>query len=484
MNANALRVLEYEKLKENMLAFTASSLGAQFVRAMRPAEDFEQVKELLAVTTEATTVYRLRDRYPFGGLTDVRSEVKRAEIGSVLSTSELLAVADVVYSGRQVKAFQERLHEDHADLRLPRLDSRIEQITKLVEIEQGIRHAIDDQGTVQDSASDKLRALRSQLRSLEGQVRSKIDNVLRSKAKMLSDAIVTMRNDRYCVPVKQEYRQAFGGIVHDQSASGATLFIEPQAVVSANNEIQEARLKERAEIERILAQLSALVGSVGDSLRINLDVLAELDFIMAKALYGHQIGAVEPRLNENRHIILKEARHPFIPKEEVVPITVSLGGDFTSLVITGPNTGGKTVTLKTIGLLQLMVQSGLYVPAADETELSVFDAIYADIGDEQSIEQNLSTFSSHMTNIVSMMEKIDFMSLVLFDELGAGTDPTEGAALAIAILDEVKRRGARVAATTHYSELKAYGYNREGVVNASMEFDVESLSPTYRLLIG
>ncbi|WP_290778447.1 endonuclease MutS2 [Exiguobacterium sp. UBA5002] len=484
MNANALRVLEYEKLKENMLAFTASSLGAQFVRAMRPAEEFEQVKELLAVTTEATTVYRLRDRYPFGGLTDVRSEVKRAEIGSVLSTSELLSVADVVYSGRQVKAFQERLHEDHPDLRLPRLDSRIEQITKLVEIEQGIRHAIDDQGTVQDSASDKLRALRSQLRSLEGQVRSKIDSVLRSKAKMLSDAIVTMRNDRYCVPVKQEYRQAFGGIVHDQSASGATLFIEPQAVVSANNEIQEARLKERAEIERILAQLSALVGSVGDSLRINLDVLAELDFIMAKALYGHQIGAVEPRLNENRHIILKEARHPFIPKEEVVPITVSLGGDFTSLVITGPNTGGKTVTLKTIGLLQLMVQSGLYVPAADETELSVFDAIYADIGDEQSIEQNLSTFSSHMTNIVSMMEKIDFMSLVLFDELGAGTDPTEGAALAIAILDEVKRRGARVAATTHYSELKAYGYNREGVVNASMEFDVESLSPTYRLLIG
>lgn len=484
MNANALRVLEYDKLKDLLAKQTASSLGAQFVKNMQPSEDYEQVKALLAVTTEATTVYRLRDRYPFGGLTDVRSEVKRSEIGSILSTSELLAVADVVYSGRQVKAFQERLHEDNPDLHLPALDSRIEQITKLVEIEQGIRHAIDDQGIVQDSASDKLRSLRSQLRSLEGQVRSKIDGVLRSKSKMLSDAIVTMRNDRYCVPVKQEYRQAFGGIVHDQSASGATLFIEPQAVVAANNEIQEARLKERAEIERILAQLSALVGAVGDSLRINLDVLAELDFIMAKALYGHQIRAVEPRLNEERRIVLKEARHPFIADEDVVPITVSLGGEFTSLVITGPNTGGKTVTLKTIGLLQLMVQSGLYVPAADETELSVFDAIYADIGDEQSIEQNLSTFSSHMTNIVSMMGKIDFMSLVLFDELGAGTDPTEGAALAIAILDEVKRRGARVAATTHYSELKAYGYNREGVVNASMEFDVESLSPTYRLLIG
>ncbi|WP_114569972.1 endonuclease MutS2 [Exiguobacterium flavidum] len=484
MNANALRVLEYDKLKQTLARHTASSLGAGLVHKMQPSESYEEVTELLALTTEATTVYRLRDRYPFGGLTDVRSEVKRAEIGSVLSTSELLAIADVVYSGRQVKAFQERLHEDHQDLHLPELDERIALITKLVEVEQSIRHAIDDQGTVQDSASDKLRGLRTQLRSLEGGVRSKLDGVLRSNSKMLSDAIVTIRNDRYCVPVKQEYRQAFGGIVHDQSASGATLFIEPQAVVTTNNEIQEARLKERAEIERILAELSAIVGSVGEALRANLDALAELDFIMAKALYGHALRAVAPLLNDERRIILKEARHPFIPDEAVVPITVSLGGEFTSLVITGPNTGGKTVTLKTIGLLQLMAQSGLYVPAADETELGVFDAIYADIGDEQSIEQNLSTFSSHMTNIVSMMEKIDFMSLVLFDELGAGTDPTEGAALAIAILDEVKRRGARVAATTHYSELKAYGYNREGVVNASMEFDVESLSPTYRLLIG
>lgn len=481
---HALRVLEYEKLRQQLAAHAASSLGKERALNMQPDYTYDRVLSNLNVTREATEVVRLRDRLPLGGLTDVRSEVKRAAIGSVLSTSELLAVAAVMYSGRQVKNFFEKLHEDNEDLRIPRLDEYAERLTKLIEVEQSIRHAIDDQGTVQDSASDRLRGLRTQLRSFEGSVRSRIDNILRNNAKMLSDAIVTIRNDRYVVPVKMEYRQAFGGIVHDQSASGQTLFIEPQAIVSINNEIQEVRLKERAEIDRILSELSNLVGGVADSVVINLDVLASLDFVFAKVAYGHQLKATEPKLNDEREIKLKQARHPFIPQDEVVPITVELGEAFTSLVITGPNTGGKTVTLKTLGLLQLMVQSGLYVPAEFGTELSVFDAIYADIGDEQSIEQSLSTFSSHMTNIVSMLDKIDFMSLVLFDELGAGTDPQEGAALAIAILDEVKRRGARVAATTHYSELKAYAYNREGVMNASMEFDIESLSPTYRLLIG
>ncbi|TCI45979.1 MULTISPECIES: endonuclease MutS2 [unclassified Exiguobacterium] len=481
---HALRVLEYEKLRQQLAVHAASSLGKNRALNMQPDYSYDRVLANLNVTREATEVVRLRDRLPLGGLSDVRAEVKRAAIGSVLSTSELLAVAAVMYSGRQVKNFFEKLHEDNEDIQIPRLDEYAERLTKLIEVEQSIRHAIDDQGTVQDSASSQLRGLRTQLRSFEGSVRSRIDNILRNNAKMLSDAIVTIRNDRFVVPVKQEYRQAFGGIVHDQSASGQTLFIEPQAIVSINNEIQEVRLKERSEIDRILTELSNLVGGVADSVVTNLDVLAELDFVFAKVAYGHQLKATEPKLNDAREIKLKQARHPFIPQDEVVPITVELGEDFTSLVITGPNTGGKTVTLKTIGLLQLMVQSGLYVPAEFGTELSVFDAVYADIGDEQSIEQSLSTFSSHMTNIVSMLDKVDFMSLVLFDELGAGTDPQEGAALAIAILDEVKRRGARVAATTHYSELKAYAYNREGVVNASMEFDIESLSPTYRLLIG
>ncbi|EPE63159.1 mutS2 family protein [Exiguobacterium sp. S17] len=481
---HALRVLEYEKLRQQLAVHAASSLGKTRAQNMQPDYSYDRVLANLNVTREATEVVRLRDRLPLGGLSDVRAEVKRAAIGSVLSTSELLAVAAVMYSGRQVKNFFEKLHEDNEDIQIPRLDEYAERLTKLIEVEQSIRHAIDDQGTVLDSASSQLRGLRTQLRSYEGSVRSRIDNILRNNAKMLSDAIVTIRNDRFVVPVKQEYRQAFGGIVHDQSASGQTLFIEPQAIVSINNEIQEVRLKERSEIDRILTELSNLVGGVADSVVINLDVLAELDFVFAKVAYGHQLKATEPKLNDAREIKLKQARHPFIPQDEVVPITVELGEDFTSLVITGPNTGGKTVTLKTIGLLQLMVQSGLYVPAEFGTELSVFDAVYADIGDEQSIEQSLSTFSSHMTNIVSMLDKVDFMSLVLFDELGAGTDPQEGAALAIAILDEVKRRGARVAATTHYSELKAYAYNRDGVVNASMEFDIESLSPTYRLLIG
>lgn len=481
---HALRVLEYEKLRQQLAGHAASSLGKELALKMQPDYSYDRVLSNLNVTKEATEVVRLRDRLPLGGLTDVRAEVKRAAIGSVLSTSELLAVAAVMYGGRQVKNFFEKLHEDNEEIRIPRLDEYADKLTKLIEVEQAIRQAIDDQGTVQDSASPQLRGLRTQLRSFEGSVRSRLDNILRNNAKMLSDAIVTIRNDRYVVPVKQEYRQAFGGIVHDQSASGQTLFIEPQAIVSINNEIQEVRLKERAEIERILSVLSNEVGGVHDAIMTNLDVLAELDFIFAKVAYGQEMNATEPKLNDNREIKLKQARHPFIPKDEVVPITVELGEDYTSLIITGPNTGGKTVTLKTIGLLQLMVQSGLYVPAEFGTELSVFDAVYADIGDEQSIEQSLSTFSSHMKNIVGMLDKIDFMSLVLFDELGAGTDPQEGAALAIAILDEVKRRGARVVATTHYSELKAYAYNREGVMNASMEFDIESLSPTYRLLIG
>lgn len=356
----------------------------------------------------------------------------------------------------------------------------------LTQLEHDINACIDDNGTVVDSASSELRSIRQSLRAQESRVREKLESLIRGRnaSKMLSDSIVTIRNDRFVIPVKQEYRSHYGGIVHDQSSSGQTLFIEPDAVVQANNEVRRLKLKEREEIDRILLMLSLKVQEVAHELFTLVGVLAEVDLILAKAKYGQAHKCSKPDMNTEGYINLKKARHPLIPQDEVVPNDIEFGRDITAIVITGPNTGGKTVTLKTVGLSTLMAQAGLPVPALEGSELAVFDQIFADIGDEQSIEQSLSTFSSHMVNIVDILEKFDENSLVIFDELGAGTDPQEGAALAISLLDEVHGRGARVIATTHYPELKAYGYNRDGVANASVEFDVETLSPTYRLLIG
>ncbi|WP_040207719.1 endonuclease MutS2 [Neobacillus jeddahensis] len=484
MQERVLKVLEFTKVKEQLLEHASSTLGKEKINNLVPSTDFDEVVRLQAETDEATTVFRIKGNVPLAGVHDIRAHIKRSVIGGVLSPNELVQIASTIHASRQMKRFIEDIAAERTEL--PILVEQVARIIPLTNLEQDIKHAIDENGEVLDSASDLLRTLRNQLRSNESRVREKLESMIRSSnaAKMLSDAIVTIRNDRFVIPVKQEYRGHYGGIIHDQSSSGQTLFIEPQVIVQLNNQLQDIRVKEQLEIDRILTELSAKAAEHEAELKIIVDVLTNLDFIFAKARYGKKIKASMPIMNHEGRIALYKARHPLIAIDEVVPNDMMLGSEYTMIVITGPNTGGKTVTLKTLGLCSLMAQAGLQVPALDGSELAVFDAIYADIGDEQSIEQSLSTFSSHMVNIVEILNSVDFNSLVLFDELGAGTDPQEGAALAISILDEVHHRGARVIATTHYPELKAYGYNREGVLNASVEFDVETLSPTYKLLLG
>ncbi|WP_160722095.1 endonuclease MutS2 [Bacillus sp. USDA818B3_A] len=484
MHERALKVLEFTKIKEQLFEHASSSLGRDQIKNLMPSINFEEVVRLQAETDEATTVVRIKGNVPLSGIHDIRPHIKRSVIGGVLSSHELVQIASTIHTSRQIKRFIEELAEERTEL--PILIEQVAQIIPLTNLEHEIKHAIDESGEVLDSASDLLRSLRQQLRSNESRIRERLESMIRSSnaAKMLSDAIVTIRNDRFVIPVKQEYRGHYGGIIHDQSSSGQTLFIEPQVIVQLNNQLQDIRVKEQLEIERILTDLSAKTAEFESELRVIVGILANLDFIFAKAKYGRKIKASMPVMNNEGRIALFKARHPLIPIDEVVANDIMLGKDYTTIVITGPNTGGKTVTLKTLGLCSIMAQAGLQIPALDGSELAVFDAIYADIGDEQSIEQSLSTFSSHMVNIVDILNRVDFNSLVLFDELGAGTDPQEGAALAISILDEVHKRGARVIATTHYPELKAYGYNREGVLNASVEFDVETLSPTYKLLLG
>ena len=481
----AMRTLEFDKVKQQVAQFCTSSIGQQAIDEMIPETDFDTVVSLLQEMDEGLSILRIKGNVPMGGIFDIRPHAKRAQIGGMLSPMELMEISSTIRASRILRNFIEDI-EMEGDIAIPHFVERKEQMPVLTGIQHEINDCIDENGAVLDSASTALRSIRQSLRAEESKVRSKLESLIRGSnaAKMLSDAIITIRNDRFVIPVKQEYRGHYGGIVHDQSSSGQTLFIEPDAVVQANNEVQRLKVKEQAEIERILTVLSSKVMGVAHDLFVLVGILGEIDVILAKGKYGQANKCTMPKMNKDGYIRLVRARHPLLPIEEAVPNTIEFGRDYTAIVITGPNTGGKTVTLKTVGLCTLMAQSGLPVPALDGSELTVFDQVFADIGDEQSIEQSLSTFSSHMVNIVDILGKFDENSLVLFDELGAGTDPQEGAALAISILDEVVGRGARVMATTHYPELKAYGYNRPQVVNASVEFDIETLSPTYRLLIG
>lgn len=481
----ALKTLEFYKIRDEVARYCTSSLGKNHIDKLVPSVEIREVEQLLAEMDEAAQVLRVKNNVPMGGIFDVRMHARRAQIGGSLSPVELMEVSSTIRASRILRQFFEVIREE-GDIQIPLFLEKKESMPILTQLEHDINACIDDNGGVLDSASPALRSIRQQLRSQESRVRERLESLVRGKnaSKMLSDSIVTIRNDRFVIPVKQEYRSHYGGIIHDQSSSGQTLFIEPDAVVQANNEVRRLKMKEKEEIDRILQMLSAQVQEVAHDIFVMVEVLGEIDMIFAKAKYGSANKCSKPAMNTEGYINLKKARHPLIPKDEVVANDIEFGRDITAIVITGPNTGGKTVTLKTVGLCTLMAQAGLPVPALDGSELAVFDQIFADIGDEQSIEQSLSTFSSHMVNIVDILTKFDENSLVIFDELGAGTDPQEGAALAISLLDEVHGRGARVIATTHYPELKAYGYNRPGVANASVEFNVETLSPTYRLLIG
>ncbi len=483
MNEKALHTLEYDKIIRRLTGLAATSLGREEAEKLTPSRELEIVKRRLAATDEASRAVSLKGAPPFGGITDIRSSLQRAKLQGMLQPPELMEVAQFIMGSRRLNRFIASAGEE---TELPLLSDLCEPLTDFKALEDEIRRCIDEQGDVLDSASPELASMRRDIRINEGRAREKLESLIRSSSvqKMLQETLITMRNDRYVIPVKQEYRAHFGGIVHDQSGSGATLFIEPEAVVQMNNKLRELKIKEQNEVERILRKLTAEVGERADLLAGDAEILGIIDFVFAKASLAHALSATLPVMNDEGKIVLYKGRHPLLDIKTAVPIDIELGESYTSIIVTGPNTGGKTVSLKTIGLLSLMAMSGLFVPAEDGSRLCVFDGIYADIGDEQSIEQSLSTFSSHMTNLISMLGQVTSRSLVLLDELGAGTDPAEGSALAIAILEHLQKLGCRLIATTHYSELKAYAYNREGITNASMEFDVATLRPTYRLLVG
>lgn len=481
MNERALKVLEYYKIKEKIKAYTETLAAKDIIDELKPYNSIFQVKKSLDETKEAFKLLVRKGTPPFGGLYDVREEISKASKGSTLLPGQLLRIANMLRSARKVREYI--LHKEDEEVSIL-LEDIAKALIPMEHIERDIFIAIIGENEISDKASTELYNIRKTLKIKNSSIKDRVNNLLRSNSKYLQENLYTIRGDRYVIPVKAEYKNVVKGLVHDQSSTGATLFIEPLALVNLNNEIKELMLKEKAEIDRILRELSGKVYNSIVSIKNNSEILFELDFIFAKAKYASELNCICPRVNERGVIDLINARHPLISPKEVVSITVHLGKEFESLVITGPNTGGKTVTLKTVGLLELMAMSGIMIPAKEGSVISMFSEIFADIGDEQSIEQSLSTFSAHMTNIVNIIEEADNSSLALFDELGAGTDPTEGAALAVAILENLKRRGTKLIATTHYSEIKAYALRTDGVENASVEFDIETLKPTYRLLIG
>ncbi|HBY82109.1 DNA mismatch repair protein MutS2 [Staphylococcus warneri] len=485
MRQKTLDVLEFDKIKSFVANEAISDLGREKVAEMSPATDFETVEFQINETDEISQIYNKHRLPSLSGLSKVAQYIHRSTIGGVLNVTELNAIKRLIQVQNQFKTFYNQLLEEDEEVKYPILDSQMAQLPILTDLFKDINDKCDAHD-LYDHASYELQSIRSKISSTNQRIRQNLDRVVKSQAnqKKLSDAIVTVRNDRNVIPVKAEYRQDFNGIVHDQSASGQTLYIEPSSVVEMNNQISRLRNDEAVERERILAELTSQVAVESDALLLAESIMGHLDFLIAKARYARAIKGTKPTFHKERTVYLPNAYHPLLDHNTVVANTIEFVDDIETVIITGPNTGGKTVTLKTLGLIIVMAQSGMLIPTLDGSQLSVFENVYCDIGDEQSIEQSLSTFSSHMKNIVEILKEADKNSLILFDELGAGTDPSEGAALAMSILDHVRNLGALVMATTHYPELKAYSYNREGVMNASVEFDVETLSPTYKLLMG
>lgn len=502
MNQKALKTLEYTKIITQLESHAASPLGKSLCRELSPSSDLEEIRTRQAQTTDAVNRVRLKGSVSFSGLREIGGSLKRLEIGSSLSIPELLSISSVLTVASRAKAYGRRDTEDppvftpHFPGQKPpkqaevaeyvpdSLDPLFQSIEPLTPLNNEIKRCILSEDEIADEASPGLSRVRRSIKAAADRIHTQLNSILNSHRTYLQDAVITMRDGRYCLPVKAEYKNQVSGMVHDQSATGSTLFIEPMAIVKLNNEIRELEIQEQKEIEAVLASLSNEAAPHIEELRLNMELLAQLDFIFAKAALSRQYRCSAPVFNDKGRIHIKDGRHPLLDPQKVVPINIWLGKNFDLLIVTGPNTGGKTVSLKTVGLFTLMGQAGLHIPAWEGSELAVFDEVFADIGDEQSIEQSLSTFSAHMTNIVSILQQADSRSLCLFDELGAGTDPTEGAALAIAVLSFLHNMKCRTMATTHYSELKVFALTTPGVENACCEFSVETLQPTYRLLIG
>lgn len=482
MNQKALKTLEFDKIIHRLTEHAASVGAKKKCMELVPVTSLWEIERAQTQTADALRRIWQKGSISFGGIRDIRGSIKRLEIGGILGMGELRQIMSLLETAGQVQKYGAHEREDE---KADSLDESFEFLDPVPSLCSEIRRCILADDEMADDASSALFSIRRSMRQMNDKVHNTLNAMVNGAVRTyLQDAVITMRDGRYCLPVKAEHRSQVPGMIHDQSATGSTLFIEPMAVVKLNNDFKELLLKEQQEIEKILSELSEKTATYADQISGDYDVLVELDFIFAKAILAKEMNAVRPVFNDQRRINIKEGRHPLLDPKKVVPVTVRLGDDFRLLIITGPNTGGKTVSLKTVGLFTLMGQAGLHIPAFEGSELGVFGDVFADIGDEQSIEQSLSTFSSHMTTIVSILKNMDTNSLVLFDELGAGTDPTEGAALAVSILDHLQKQGIRTMATTHYSELKVYALSTEGVENACCEFDVESLRPTYRLLIG